>query len=52
LHDIERGCLPRLPELIQRLNNLGVIYAQDFPESVVLTRAGKTVNMSPTYVGD
>jgi peptidoglycan/xylan/chitin deacetylase (PgdA/CDA1 family) len=52
LHDVERGCLPRLSELIQRLNDLGVVYEQDFPESVILTRAGKTVNLSQTYVSD
>jgi peptidoglycan-N-acetylglucosamine deacetylase len=52
LHDIEEGCLPRLPELLQRLNGLGVIYEQDFPESVVLTRAGRIVNMPPAYVRD
>jgi peptidoglycan/xylan/chitin deacetylase (PgdA/CDA1 family) len=52
LHDIEQGCLPRLPDLLSRLNKLDVIYEQDFPESVVLTRAGKTVNMPPTYIGD
>jgi peptidoglycan/xylan/chitin deacetylase (PgdA/CDA1 family) len=52
LHDIEGGCLPRLPELLRRLNDLGVIYEQDFPESVVLTRAGETVSMSPAYVSD
>jgi peptidoglycan/xylan/chitin deacetylase (PgdA/CDA1 family) len=52
LHDIENGCLPRLPELLQRLNDLGVTYEQDFPESVVLTRAGKIVSMSPTYISD
>jgi peptidoglycan/xylan/chitin deacetylase (PgdA/CDA1 family) len=52
LHDVERGCLPRLSELIQRLNDLGVIYEQDFPESVILTRAGKTVSMPQTYVSD
>jgi peptidoglycan/xylan/chitin deacetylase (PgdA/CDA1 family) len=52
LHDIEAGCLPRLSELLQRLNNLGVIYEQDYPDSVVLTRAGKIVNMSPTYISD
>ena len=43
---------PRLPELLQRLNDLGVNYEQDFPESVVLTREGQTVNLSPTYVSD
>ena len=52
LHDIEHGCLPRLSELLQRLNALGVTYEQDFPESVVLTRAGQIVNMSPTYISD
>jgi peptidoglycan/xylan/chitin deacetylase (PgdA/CDA1 family) len=52
LHDIEDGCLPRLPELLQRLNDLGVIYERDYPESVVLTRDGKIVSMSPTYVSD
>jgi peptidoglycan/xylan/chitin deacetylase (PgdA/CDA1 family) len=52
LHDIEQGCLPRLSELLQRLNDLGVIYEQDYPESVVLTRAGKIVNMEPGYVSD
>jgi peptidoglycan/xylan/chitin deacetylase (PgdA/CDA1 family) len=52
LHDTEDGCLPRLPELLQRLNDLGVIYEQDYPESVVLTRDGKIVSMSPAYVSD
>jgi peptidoglycan/xylan/chitin deacetylase (PgdA/CDA1 family) len=52
VHDIENGCLPRLPELLQRLNDLGVTYEQDFPDSVVLTRAGKIANMSPTYISD
>jgi hypothetical protein len=50
LHDIEDGCLPRLSELLLRLNDLGVIYEQDYPQRVVLTRAGKIVNMSPEYV--
>jgi peptidoglycan/xylan/chitin deacetylase (PgdA/CDA1 family) len=52
LHDIEAGCLPRLSELLQRLNDIDVIYEQDYPDSVVLTRAGKIVNMSSTYVSD
>jgi peptidoglycan-N-acetylglucosamine deacetylase len=50
LHDIERGCLLRLSELLQRLKDLDVIFEQEFPESVILTRAGETINMSPTYV--
>jgi peptidoglycan-N-acetylglucosamine deacetylase len=52
LHDIESGCLPRLSELLERLDDLGVVYQQDFPESVVLTRAGKIVSLLPTYVSD
>jgi peptidoglycan-N-acetylglucosamine deacetylase len=52
LHDIEGGCLLRLPEFLQRLNDLGIVYEQDFPESVILTRAGKSVNLSPKYVSD
>ena len=39
----ERGCLPHLSELIQRLNDLGAIYEQDYTEGVVLTRASKVV---------
>jgi peptidoglycan/xylan/chitin deacetylase (PgdA/CDA1 family) len=52
LHDVTQGCLPHLPELVRRLNDLGVVYEQDFPESVILTRAGKKVNLLPTYVSD
>ena len=42
----------RLPKLLQRLNDLGVIYEQDFRESVVLPRAGRIANMSLTYISD
>lgn len=52
LHDIEQGCLPRLPELLRRLNDLGVVYEQDYPESLVLTRAGKLVNIKAGYISD
>jgi peptidoglycan/xylan/chitin deacetylase (PgdA/CDA1 family) len=52
LHDIESGCLPRLSELLQRLNDLGAVYEQDFPDSVIVTRAGKTASLSPEYVSD
>jgi peptidoglycan/xylan/chitin deacetylase (PgdA/CDA1 family) len=50
LHDIDNGCLPRLDELISRLDALGVEFRQDFPDSVVLTRAGREVSMSPSYL--
>ena len=52
LHDIERGCLQRLPELLQRLADVGVIYEQDYPEDVTLTRAGQIVGMQPSYIVD
>lgn len=52
LHDIERGCLPRLPELLQRLSGIEVTYEQDFPKEVTLTRAGQSISMSPLYVAD
>jgi peptidoglycan-N-acetylglucosamine deacetylase len=52
LHDIEGGCLARLPELLRRLEDLGVIFQQDFPDSVTLTRAGKIVSLPPGYVAD
>ena len=40
LHDIERGCLQRLPELLQRLADVGVIYEQDYPEDVTSDAGG------------
>ncbi|MFZ1090049.1 MAG: polysaccharide deacetylase family protein [Xanthobacteraceae bacterium] len=52
LHDIDRGCLQRLPELLQRLADVGVIYEQDYPEDVTLTRAGQIVSMQPSYIVD
>ncbi len=52
LHDIENGCLPRLPELLQRLADIGVTYEQDYPDSVTLTRSGQTISMSPSYIAD
>jgi peptidoglycan/xylan/chitin deacetylase (PgdA/CDA1 family) len=43
LHDIDSGCLSRLPELLRRFEDLGVTYEQDFPDAVTLTRAGRIV---------
>jgi peptidoglycan/xylan/chitin deacetylase (PgdA/CDA1 family) len=51
LHDIEGACLPRLPELLQRLDDLGAIYEQDFPDNVTLTRAGKVLNIPRGFIG-
>ncbi len=45
LHDVKDGCLPRLSELLDRLDSLGVEYRQDFPKDVILIQRGKL--MSP-----
>jgi peptidoglycan-N-acetylglucosamine deacetylase len=52
LHDIAGACLPRLPELLERLSGLGVVWRQDFPESVIMTRDGETINLPDAYVAD
>lgn len=52
LHDIEGGCLARLPELLRRLEELGVTYEQDFPDTVTVTRAGRIINLPRNYVAD
>jgi peptidoglycan-N-acetylglucosamine deacetylase len=52
LHDIEGGCLPRLPELLRRLEDIGVTFEQDFPDSVTLTRSGRIVSLPQGYVAD
>jgi len=52
LHDIEGGCITRLPELLQRLEGLGVMFEQDFPDAVTLTRAGRIVSLPQCYVTD
>jgi peptidoglycan-N-acetylglucosamine deacetylase len=46
------ACAARLGELFARLDDLGVDYRQDFPDSVVLTRAGRQVGMTGAYLGD
>jgi peptidoglycan-N-acetylglucosamine deacetylase len=51
LHDIHHACLPRLPELFRRLNDIGAIYEQDYPASVMLTRAGTALNIPAAYIG-
>jgi peptidoglycan/xylan/chitin deacetylase (PgdA/CDA1 family) len=51
LHDIDGACLPRLPELLQRLNDLGATYEQDFPDNVTLTRAGEALDIPGGLIG-
>jgi peptidoglycan-N-acetylglucosamine deacetylase len=52
LHDIADACLPRLPELIARLADQGVVWRQDFPEDIVMTRDGAAINLPDVYVAD
>jgi peptidoglycan/xylan/chitin deacetylase (PgdA/CDA1 family) len=40
LHDIENAALGRLPEFLNRLEEMAVELRQDFPEDVVVTRRG------------
>lgn len=50
LHDIASGCVTRLEELLRRLDDLGVIFEQDFPDAVTITRAGRVVGGAGGYV--
>ena len=52
LHDVADACLARLPELLTRLADLGVVCRQEFPDDVILTRAGRDVSMSDAYLAD
>jgi peptidoglycan-N-acetylglucosamine deacetylase len=52
LHDIQDGCLPRLPELLRRLGDMGVVFEQDYPEGITLTRSGQIASMLPSYIAD
>lgn len=52
LHDVANACAARLGELFVRLDDLGVEYRQDFPDSVVLTRDGRPVSRAEPYLGD
>jgi peptidoglycan/xylan/chitin deacetylase (PgdA/CDA1 family) len=41
LHDIENAALARLPEFLDRLEDVGVEIRQDFPDDVVVTKRGE-----------
>jgi peptidoglycan-N-acetylglucosamine deacetylase len=41
LHDIQNAALPRLPEFLDRLEDMGVEFRQDFPDDVVVMRRGE-----------
>lgn len=44
IHDVENAALPRLPELLDRLESLGIEFRQDFPEDAVFMRRGEVVS--------
>jgi peptidoglycan/xylan/chitin deacetylase (PgdA/CDA1 family) len=44
IHDVENAALPRLPELLDRLQSLGVEFRQDFPGDVVVMRRGEVAS--------
>ncbi|HET7885564.1 MAG TPA: polysaccharide deacetylase family protein [Bradyrhizobium sp.] len=52
LHDIVGGALARLPELLRRLEQAGVTFEQNFPDTVTLTRGGKIVSLPQDYIAD
>lgn len=52
LHDIADACLDRLPDFLARITDRGISIEQDFPDSVVITRNGQFVTLSPDLVGD
>ncbi len=41
LHDIKNSALPRLPEFLDRLEDMGVEFRQDFPDDVIYMRRGE-----------
>lgn len=52
LHDIDSGCLARLPEFLLRIADLGYAVEQEFPDSVVVTRSGQFVTVGDWMVAD
>jgi peptidoglycan-N-acetylglucosamine deacetylase len=52
LHDVVDACLERLPELLDRLVQLGAVWRQVFPEDVVMIRGGRSVNLPGSYIAD
>ncbi|HVE10536.1 MAG TPA: polysaccharide deacetylase family protein [Paraburkholderia sp.] len=50
LHDIADAALARLDELLGRLQTAQVEIVQDFPDDVIVTRAGMPVSLRDEYV--
>lgn len=51
LHDVAAGAMPRLPELLARLDALGVELTQQFPDSCVPIRNGEPTESFATDLG-
>jgi peptidoglycan/xylan/chitin deacetylase (PgdA/CDA1 family) len=52
LHDIESGCLARLPSFLAWIADLGYAVEQGFLDSVIVTRAGRFVTLTDSMVAD
>ncbi len=52
LHDIATAAVPRLPELLARLEAMGVAFEQDFPPETILTDHGQIAHLNPAHVVD
>ena len=52
LHDVVDACLERLPELLDRLLQLGAAWRQDFPEDAAMICDGRKVSLLPSYIAD
>jgi peptidoglycan-N-acetylglucosamine deacetylase len=52
LHDIDSGCLARLPSFLARIADLGYVVEPGFPDSVVVTRAGRFITLTDSMVAD
>jgi peptidoglycan-N-acetylglucosamine deacetylase len=52
LHDIPGACLTLLPDFLTRIEQRGITIAQEFPDSVVVTRNKRFVALSQEIVAD
>jgi peptidoglycan/xylan/chitin deacetylase (PgdA/CDA1 family) len=43
LHDIQNAALARLPEFLDRAEEMGAEFRQDFPDDVIVTRRGELI---------
>jgi peptidoglycan/xylan/chitin deacetylase (PgdA/CDA1 family) len=50
LHDLPGGAMHRLPAFLDRLADSGAVFAQDFPDEVVIVRDGRPTPACDRYV--